>query len=568
MQSKKKKEQTGITALYCRLSRDDGAEGDSNSISNQKKLLQKYSKENGFSNTRYYVDDGYTGTNFNRPGFQKLLEDIDLGYVSTVIVKDMSRLGRDYLQVGYYTDTYFPDRNIRFIAINDCVDSADGENELAPFRNVMNEMYARDISRKIRSSHRLRGNAGEPLSQPPYGYLKSPENKKKWIVDTYAADIVRDIFRMCLEGKEHETIARILQERKVLIPMAYWYSLGLKRGGKRVHPDPYKWSKSSIAKILANQEYCGDIINFKTYSKSFKNKTRLGNPEENWVIFKNVHEPIIDRETFEEVQKLVGKTKRRAPKTENGEKNMFADLLYCADCGSKLWYHVNTINRDIHFFSCSNYKTDTRGFCETRHYIRADAIEQVVMWELQRMGQFLKNDEAVFVALLAQKTNADMAAEKKYLEAELQKATARNNKAAELFEKLYEDNVSGKVTDEWFMQLSHKYEVERMELKAKIAEFHNRILELDSMKENKDQFINAIRKFMEMKTLTAPLLRELIDHIDVYETEGTGKNRTQRIMIHYKFVGVIEIPDSGNNYTADTRKGVAVEYITKSIKNK
>ena len=564
MQSKKKKEQTGITALYCRLSRDDGAEGDSNSIANQKKLLQKYSKENGFSNTRYYVDDGYTGTNFNRPGSQKLLEDIDLGYVSVVIVKDMSRLGRDYLQVGYYTDTYFPDRNIRFIAINDCVDSADGENELAPFRNVMNEMYARDISRKIRSSHRLRGNAGEPLSQPPYGYLKSPENKKRWVIDPYAAGVVQDIFRMCLEGKGQETIARILQERKILVPMAYWYSLGLKRAGKQPQADPYKWGKTSVAKILANQEYCGDIINFKTYSKSFKNKARIENPEENWVVFKNVHEPIIDRETFELVQRLVGKTKRRAPKVENGAKNMFADLLYCADCGHKLWHHINTNNHNIHFFSCSNYKTDTRGSCETRHYIRADAIEQVVMWELQRMVQFLKNDEAMFAALLAQKTNADMAAEKKYLEAERQKATARNNKVAELFEKLYEDNVSGKVTDEWFMQLSHKYEVERMELKAKIAELHNRILKLDSMKENKDQFIHAIRKFMEMQTLTAPLLRELIDHIDVYETKGTGKNRTQRIMIHYKFVGVIEIPDDGDNYTADTRKGVAVEYVTQS----
>ena len=564
MQSKKKKIQTGITALYCRLSRDDGAEGDSNSIANQKKLLQKYSKENGFSNTRYYVDDGYTGTNFNRPGFQKLLEDIDLGYVSTVIVKDMSRLGRDYLQVGYYTDTYFPDRNIRFIAINDCVDSADGENELAPFRNVMNEMYARDISRKIRSSHRLRGNAGEPLSQPPYGYLKSPENKKRWVIDPYAAGVVQDIFRMCLEGKGQETIARILQERNILIPMAYWYSLGLKRAGKQPQADPYKWGKTSVAKILANQEYCGDIINFKTYSKSFKNKARIENPEENWVVFKNVHEPIIDRETFEQVQKMVGKTKRRSPKIENGEKSMFSDLLYCADCGHKLWHHINTNNHNIHFFSCSNYKTDTRGSCETRHYIRADAIEQVVMWELQRMIQFLKNDEAMFAALLAQKTNADTAAEKKHLEAECQKATARNNKVAELFEKLYEDNVSGKVTDEWFMQLSHKYEVERMELKAKIAELHNRILELDSMKENKDQFIHAIRKFMEMQTLTAPLLRELIDHIDVYETEGTGKNRTQRIMIHYKFVGVIEIPDDGDNYTADTRKGVAVEYITQT----
>ena len=337
MQSKKKKIQTGITALYCRLSRDDGTDNDSNSITNQKKLLQKYAKEHGFSNTRYYVDDGYTGTNFNRPGFQKLLEDMDMGYVTTLIVKDMSRLGRDYLQVGYYTDTYFPDRNIRFIAVNDCVDSADGENELAPFRNVMNEMYARDISRKVRSSHRLRGNAGEPLSQPPYGYLKSPENKKKWVVDAYAADVVRDIFRMCLEGKGQETIARILQERKVLIPMAYWYSLGLKRGGKRVQPDPYKWSKSSIAKILANQEYCGDIINFKTYSKSFKNKTRLENPEENWVIFKNVHEPIIDRETFEQVQKMVGKQNAVPRKWRTAKRTclqiFFTVRIAAASCG-------------------------------------------------------------------------------------------------------------------------------------------------------------------------------------------------------------------------------------------
>lgn len=281
-----------------------------NSVANQKKLLTKYAKENGFANTRFYVDDGYTGTNFNRPGFQKLLEDMEMGYVSAIIVKDMSRLGRDYLQVGYYTDTFFPDHNIRFIAINDCVDSDDGENELAPFRNVMNEMYARDISRKVRSSHRLRGNAGEPLSQPPYGYMKSPENKKQWIIDPEAAQIVKEIFAMCIEGKGNETIARILQERQVLVPMAYWQSKGLDRGGKKTQANPYKWCKTTIAKILAQQEYCGDIINFKTYSKSFKNKTRISNSKENWAIFKDRHEPIIDRETFEQVQKLTGKTKR------------------------------------------------------------------------------------------------------------------------------------------------------------------------------------------------------------------------------------------------------------------
>lgn len=564
MQSKKKQDNVGITALYCRLSRDDGAEGDSNSVANQKRMLTKYAKENGFGNTRFYVDDGYTGTNFNRPGFQKLLEDIEMGYVSTIIVKDMSRLGRDYLQVGYYTDTYFPDRNIRFIAVNDCVDSNDGENELSPFRNVMNEMYARDISRKVRSSHRLRGNAGEPLSQPPYGYLKSPENKKKWIIDPEAAQVVQDIFRMCLEGKGNETIARILQEHKVLIPMAYWQSKGLPRGGKKTQPNPYKWGKTTVAKILAQQEYCGDVINFKTYSKSFKNKARMPNPEENWAVFKNVHEPIIDRETFEAVQKLISKTKRRAPKKENAEKNMFCDLLYCADCGSKLWSHVNTVNKNIQYFSCSNYKTDTRGTCETRHYIRADAIEQVVMLELRRMAQFLQDDEEAFAELLAQKTNKDILKEQKYLEEELCKSISRNKKVSGFYEKLYEDNVSGKVTDEWFMQLSHKYEVERMELKAKIAELRKRISNIGTMQQNKENFINAIRRFMEMKKLTAPLLRELIDKITVYETEGVGKNRSQRVMIHYKFVGYIEIPECGKNYRADTRKGVAVEYVTKS----
>ena len=564
MQSKKKQENIGITALYCRLSRDDGAEGDSNSVANQKRMLTKYAKENGFGNTRFYVDDGYTGTNFNRPGFQQMLEDIEMGYVSTIIVKDMSRLGRDYLQVGYYTDTYFPDRNIRFIAVNDCVDSNDGENELAPFRNVMNEMYARDISRKVRSSHRLRGNAGEPLSQPPYGYMKSPENKKKWIVDAEAAQVVQDIFRMCLEGKGNETIARILQEQKVLIPMAYWQSKGLPRGGKKTQPNPYKWCKTSVSKILAQQEYCGDVINFKTYSKSFKNKARMPNPEENWAVFKNVHEPIIDREVFEAVQKLISKTKRRAPKKENSEKNMFCDLLYCADCGSKLWSHVNTVNKNIQYFSCSNYKTDTRGTCKTRHYIRADAIEQVVMLELRRMAQFLQDDEEAFAELLAQKTNKDILKEQKYLEEELRKSVARNEKVSGLYEKLYEDNVSGKVTDEWFMQLSHKYEVERMELKAKIAELRKKISNIGTMQQNKENFINAIRRFMEMKKLTAPLLRELIDKITVYETEGAGKNRSQRVMIHYKFIGYIEIPECGKNYRADTRKGVAVEYITKS----
>ena len=527
-------------------------------------MLQKYAKENNFGNTRYYVDDGYTGTNFNRPGFQKMLEDCDLGYISTIIVKDMSRLGRNYLEVGNYTDSYFPDRNIRFIAINDCVDSADGENELAPFRNVMNEMYARDVSRKVRSAHRIRGNSGEPLGQPPYGYTKSPENKKRWIIEPEAANVVKNIFRMCLEGKGNETIARILQENRVKNCMAYWKEHGIGRGGKKTQPDPYNWKSSTIGRILSQQEYCGDVINFKTYSKSFKNKARLHNPKENWVIFKDVHEPIIERAVFEQVQeKILKTTKRRAPKPENAQKNMFCDLLYCADCRKKLWFHVNTINKEILYFSCSNYVKDYRGTCQTRHYIRADAVEQVVMAELRQLATFLVDDEENFADLLSRKTNSDIIREQKYLTDELCKAKSRIEKVAKLYEQLYEKNVEGTVTDEWFMELSRKYELERLKLRERISEIQEKLDGIDRTRQNKDMFIAAVRKFLEMKKLTAPLLRELIDHIEVHETEGVGKGRTQRLVIHYRFIGCIDIPAHlrKENIKANLRKGVAVEYI-------
>ena len=564
MQSKTKKEPIGITALYCRLSRDDGMNGDSNSVANQKHLLSQKAKEMGLPNTKYYVDDGYTGTNFNRPGFQQMLSDIEMGFVSAVMVKDLSRLGRDYVSVGNYTDSYFPDHGIRFIAVNDSIDSEKGESEIAPFKNILNEMYARDISKKIRSSHRLRGNMGEPLSQPPYGYQKSPENKKKWIIDPEAAEIVKSIFKMCLDGKGNETIARILQEQKVLVPMAYWQSKGLPRGGKKTQPNPYRWCKTTVQKILSQQEYCGDVINFKTYSKSFKNKRRYDNDPENWMIFKDVHEPIITREDFERVRARIAKTKRRAPKPHNGQKSIFADLLFCGDCHTKLRYHTNTINKDIHYFVCANNKVDYRGSCPGRHYVRADAIEQVVMLELRRMAEYLSDDEDAFAELLARKTDKELLKEQKRCEEELQKAMTRNDTVSRLYEKLYEDNAIGKVSDEWFMQLSHKYEVERMELKSKITALRKKLSESGKQQQQREGVILAVRRFMQMDYLTAPLLRELIDHIDVFETEGTGKNRTQRIVIYYRFVGYVEIPAAPRHphYKADTRQGVAVEYLT------
>lgn len=565
MQSKNKN-QIGITALYCRLSRDDGTESESNSIGNQKKLLSQKAKEMGLTDTKYYVDDGYTGTNFNRPGFQQLIDDIEIGLVSAV-------------SVGNYTDSYFPEHNVRFIAVNDAIDSDEGESEIAPFKNILNEMYARDISKwlkiypasavimlKIRSSHRLRGSMGEPLSQPPYGYMKSPENKKKWIIDPEAATVVKSIFKMCLDGKGNETIARELQENEVLIPMAYWRSKGLNRGGKKTQTNPYKWCKTTIQKILSQQEYCGDIINFKTYSKSFKNKRRIENSKENWAVFKDVNEPIIDRETFETVQKFISKTKRRTPKKENGERSIFNGLIYCGDCHSKMRYHTSTSNKEIHYFTCSDNKVDYRGKCPGRHYVRADALEEVVKLELRRLVEVLELDESYFAQLLLRKNDEEREKDKKFLESELQKAIARSNTVSQLYEKLYEDNVIGKVSDEWFVELSHKYEKERMNLKAKIADTRHQIEELKNTNSEYGKFISAIRRFMQMDNLTSPLLRELIDHIDIFETEGTGKSRTQRIVIYYRFIGYIELPNATKQtHIADTRKGVAVEYITEQF---
>ncbi|MBR2721681.1 MAG: recombinase family protein [Clostridia bacterium] len=556
----------GITALYCRLSRDDGAEGESNSIANQKKLLAKYAKEHGFTNTKFYVDDGYTGTNFNRPGFQQMLEDMEMGYISTVIVKDSSRFGRNYLEVGQYTDYYFPEHNIRFIAINDCIDSDNGEDDFSAFRNVMNEMYAKDISRKVRSSHRLRGNAGEPLAPPPYGYVKDPANKKKWIIDPDAAEIVRRIFRLCIEGNGNETIARILQDDKVLVPQAYWQSKGMSRGGKKTQPNPYKWCKTTIAKMLEQQEYCGDIINFKSYSKSFRNKTRVENPKENWAIFKDVHEPIIDRETWERVQELTKNSKRRKPKNENVKKSIFTNLLYCGDCGHKLWFNINKQNPSIRFYSCSNYK-GLRGTCESTHYVREDSLEQVVKMELFKFATYLDHDENAFAELLEHKTNKDSMAERKAAESALAAATARSQELLRLYERVYEDNVNGKVTDDWFMRLSHKYEVEQEELKKQMFDLRNKIERLDTAQNSSGSFIRAIRKFMTMQTLTPIVLQELIDKIEVFPIEGTGKNRTQRLVIHYRFVGCIDLPSivPKHTYKLDSRQGVAIEYLPSAV---
>ena len=396
--------------------------------------------------------------------------------------------------------------------------------------------------------------------------MKAPDNKKKWIIDTEAAEVVRRVYRLCIEGKGNETIARTLQEDKVLVPMAYWQSKGLPRGGKKTQADPYKWCKTTIAKMLSQQEYCGDIINFKSTSKSFRNKTRVENPKENWAIFKDVHKPIIDRDTWEQVQKLVEKTKRRPPKDKNQKKSIFTSFLYCGDCGNKLWFNFNQKNPRIRFFSCSNYK-GMRGTCENTHYIREDALEQIVLMELRMLADFLESAEEAFAELLEKKTNKDMHRERMATEGALATARARSQKLLGLFEKLYEDNVDGKVTDEWFMRLSQKYENEQEELKRQTLELKEKLDSIDRMQTAKDDFLKAIRKFMEMRTLTPVILRELIEKIEVFPVEGTGKNKTQKVIIHYRFVGTLDIPGIIHRppYILDSRKGVAIEYLSNAV---
>lgn len=550
------------TAIYTRLSRDDGAEGESNSIANQKALLTKYANNNGLNNIVYYTDDGYSGTNFNRPDFKKMVTDIEMGLIGTVIVKDMSRLGREYLQVGYYTETFFPDHDIRFIAVNDGVDSAEGEDDMAPFRNVINELYAKDISKKIKSSHRVRGMSGVPLSQPPYGYMKSPDTYKVWIIDPEAAEVVKRIYKMALEGKGNETIARILQEDEILTPMNYWRKKGLKRPGKDTQLNPCKWEKNTIKTILSNQEYAGDVVNFKTYSKSFKNKRRIKTDPEFWKVFKDAHEPIIDRETWELVQETIKKGKRRPSNKGYAESALFSNLLFCADCGSKMWFNVNHPNDTIAFYMCSNYNK-RRGSCEGTHYIRADSLKLVVENELRRLGSYFINEPETFAEILEQKCNQNNQSKKKYFEIELNKLSKRYEQLLILYEKLYEDNASGKIEDDWFKIMSKKYSEEKAEITASISKIKAELLIIDGELSNKDHFISAVKKFLRFDEVNAEILKALIDKIEIFHAEGTGKSRTQRIIIHYRFIGVLDIPKEfqNDNITLEPRAGVRIEYI-------
>ena len=560
-QSNNKKSRDVTAFLYERLSRDDNLEGESYSIGNQKKLLAKVAKEKGYTNLVHFLDDGISGVTMDRPGFVEMIRQLEQGKAAAVFVKDLSRLGRNYIEVGRLTEEFFPNHDIRLVAVSDNIDTAEGENELAPIRNLFNEWYARDISKKRRISNKIKGNAGEPMGQPPYGYIKDPNDPKHWIVDDEAAQVVRRVYSMTLEGFGTEQIAAQLEKDDVLTPRAYWLTKGIKRPGKGKQQPPTKWNSSTITKILSLQEYCGDILNFKTYSKSYKNKKRIDNDRENWVVFQDVHEAIIERAVYEQVQQKRGKIRKR--RTNNGEHNMFSGLLVCADCGSNLHFHFNQGNPEIKYFNCSNYKGN-RGTCTSTHYVRVDFLEEVVLGEIRRLTKFASLYEDEFVKAVIGHSQQAEQTDRKLKEKELQTLLARDEEVDGLFERIYEDNVSGKLSDDRFAKMSRRYEDEQKELAEKIKKLRSEIEKQSSRSMTTDMFIGLVRKYTRARKLTPRMLNELIEKIEVFNAEKIDGVWEQRLRIHYNCVGTIEIPTvlplPIPEVSVNTRKGVVVNY--------
>ena len=527
-----------ITALYPRLSHEDELQGESNSISNQKRILESYAKQNGFTNLQWYTDDGYSGANFQRPGFQAMLADIEAGKVGTVIVKDMSRLGRNYLQVGMYTDMIFPQRGVRFIAINDGVDSAQGDNDFAPLRNIFNEWMVRDTSKKIKAVFRSKGMSGKPItSQPVYGYLKGEDGR--FIVDEEAAPVVKQIFSLCLAGNGPTKIARVLTEQQIPTPGTLEY----RRTGstRRYYPDyPYKWATNTIVHILERKEYLGHTVNFKTEKVSYKVKSSVENPEEKQVIFENTHEPIIDLATWERVQEL---RKQRKRPNRYDEVGLFSGLLFCADCGSVLYqqrYENKTRKQDCYI--CGNYKKRTHD-C-TAHFIRTDLLTAGVTANLRKVTSYAAKHEKQFMKLLIEQNEDGGKRRNAAKRKELDAAEKRIAELSAIFKRLYEDSVTGRISDERFAELSADYEAEQRQVREHAAELQAELSKAQEASVNAERFMNIVRRHISFEELTHTLLREFIEKIVVHECSyDENGTRRQDIDIYYSFVGKVELPD-------------------------
>lgn len=562
MKQSSKKTALGTAALYCRLSRDDNMDNESNSISNQKKILQKAAKDKGYTDTIFFVDDGITGTTMKRPGFQKMIAAIEAGYISAVFVKDLSRLGRNYIEVGKLTEEFFPLHDVRLVAVSDGVDSDEGEDDFTPFKNIMNEYYAKDISKKRRIVNKMKGNAGIPLSPPPYGYIKNPDDPRFWVVDPVAADVVRRIYRMALEGYGLAETAAALGADGIVNPTYYWRSKGTSRGGSKSTLEPTKWGHTTIKKILTTQEYCGDVINFKSYSKSYKMKRRIENPEENRAIFLNVHEAIIDRPTWEKVQALKAGTRRKRP-TVTQEPSAFSGVMKCPECGGNLNFHFNQNNHDIKFFSCQNHNSGLRK-CSSTHYIRLDFLEQVVLYEVHRLACFANEYENDFIKAMVGRSAKVAENERVRKKRELDGLLARDRELDTLFERLYEDNVSGKIDDARFAKMAKRYEQEQGENAGRIKALRLEVKRLEEKRMDVDDFLETVRHYTNAAKITKRMVAELIDHIEVYPAVKEDGVTNQRVTIHYNCIGAFEVPDRRKiperDILLETRKGVALSY--------
>lgn len=529
-----------ITALYCRLSRDDELQGDSNSIVNQKAMLQKYADDNGFSNTSYFVDDGYSGTTFERPDWQRLMSLIDEDKVGTVIVKDMSRLGRDYLKVGMYTDMVFPNADVRFIAINNGVDSENGaENDMTPIINIFNEFYAKDTSRKIRAVFKAKGQSGKPLStNPPYGYIKDPEDKNRWIVDEEAAEVVREAFRLCVQGYGVSQIANELTKRHIMNPTAYAKAHGRNISDNRTVIGDYSWSDSTISHMLSRPEYLGHTVNFKTYRKSYKQKKMLRHDPPEWQIFENTHPAIIDQETFDIVQRLREGRRRVTP---IGEMPMLSGMLYCADCGAKLYQvrHRGWTHEKEHFV-CATYRK-VKGGC-TSHQIRNVVVENALLLSIRRICSYASEHEEEFVQMITKKTQDELNKSLRDSKRELEQSQTRIRKLDDIIQHLYEDNIEGKISDERFVTMSASYEAEQQTLRNRVSELKSLIASEKENSSNVDAFLSIVRKYTDIKELNAEIIREFVEKIYVYNPEHIDGKRVQKIRIVWNCIGEFDVP--------------------------
>jgi len=548
-------------ALYMRLSRDDEQRGESTSITNQRRLLQETAAKHGYTKTIEYVDNGYSGTNFNRPGFEKMEQDIVEGKVSCVIVKDESRLGRHQIQVSTYIGIFFPKHDIRFLSVTEGTDSDKGESEYVGMRSFINELYARDASKKVKAAYRAKSLAGEPISRPPYGYKIDPDNKKHWVIDEEAASVVRRIFALALEGKGVDHTANVLSNEMILNPTHYWNERGIGRGGIKFTRSPYAWNNSTVAGILTKQEYCGDVINFKTQAISFYCKTRRETPKEKQMVFYDVHEPIISREDFERVQEK-RKENTRVKKSVTG-KNMFSGLVKCATCDNNLHFHFSQSNNEITYFNCSHYNSGRR-VCTATHYVRVDLLEKVVLGDIRRLVKYGIANEQELVDMLTDQISTARDLKSAERNKRIETLKRRDGELDALISRIYEDSALGRIPTERSYKLMADYESEQQGIVAQLEALEAEAQAFADKVASIDDFMGLIKQQAKVTRLSKALVNRFVEKIVVHHAQPSEGKRLQDIEIHYNYVGTVPLPDTPASplpkVSLNTRQGVVTEY--------